>query len=299
MGNFNVDIDEKIERIFKTISQDYIKFKRINRLYDFTDLPLYLLDVCNEYDEIIKDVDAMFVDEFQDIDPVQLSVFDKVDCRKRVYIGDPKQAIYAFRGACSDIFSTFDNNDWTWYNLSLNYRSKQEIIDFAEQQYEHAVNAVAKRSTYSTTTTSVDYVNPSEITCVRGDCGTVVVTDEDETLRLNGSSWETVESDAAISFLASLILQRETQILCRTNKQVKKLTSMGIERVSTVHQAKGLEYGNVVLVDFEQKNEEDYNIAYVAMTRARDKLYVVDWNTMLYTVGNMNCGTIETNNILF
>lgn len=112
MGNYNVDIDEKIERVFRIITNDYIKFKRQNKLYDFTDLPLYLLDVCQEYDEHIDNTDALFVDEFQDIDPVQLAVFEYVDASKRVYIGDPKQAIYAFRGACSAVFDKFDVPEW-------------------------------------------------------------------------------------------------------------------------------------------------------------------------------------------
>ena len=34
MGNYNVDVDEKIERVFRIIAADYVKFKRQNKLYD-------------------------------------------------------------------------------------------------------------------------------------------------------------------------------------------------------------------------------------------------------------------------
>jgi exodeoxyribonuclease V beta subunit len=49
------------------------------------------------------------IDEFQDTDPLQLDIFTRVfgDSANAgnvlVYVGDPKQAIYGFRGA--DIFA--------------------------------------------------------------------------------------------------------------------------------------------------------------------------------------------------
>ena len=71
-------------------------------------------------------------------------------------------------------------------------------------------------------------------------------------------------------------------ILCRTNKQVKEVKSWGYNNVSTIHQAKGLEYNNVVVIDFEIDTIEELNIAYVALTRARDNLLVIDWNNLYY-----------------
>ena len=66
-------------------------------------------------------------------------------------------------------------------------------------------------------------------------------------------------------------------ILCRTNKQVKYLTDAGYFEASTVHQAKGLEYDNVLVIDSTISSLEDLNIAYVALTRARNRLFVVNW----------------------
>ena len=69
----------------------------------------------------------------------------------------------------------------------------------------------------------------------------------------------------------------DPMILCRTNKQVRALQDCGITNVSTVHQAKGLEYDRVIVVDMEISEVEDLNVAYVALTRARNKLAVVNW----------------------
>jgi superfamily I DNA/RNA helicase len=46
---------------------------------------------------------------------------------------------------------------------------------------------------------------------------------------------------------------------------------------STVHQAKGLEYDNVLVIDTTINCMEDLNIAYVALTRAKDNLFVINW----------------------
>lgn len=65
-------------------------------------------------------------------------------------------------------------------------------------------------------------------------------------------------------------------ILCRTNKQVKHINDAGYFEASTVHQAKGLEYNNVIVIDSTISSTEDLNIAYVAMTRARDNLFIIN-----------------------
>ena len=49
MGNYNVDVDEKLKHTFELIRRQYVKFKRENNLYDFTDLPQYLLDMLDSF----------------------------------------------------------------------------------------------------------------------------------------------------------------------------------------------------------------------------------------------------------
>jgi superfamily I DNA/RNA helicase len=72
------------------------------------------------------------------------------------------------------------------------------------------------------------------------------------------------------------MLERKPMILCRTNKQVRAVQELGYTNVSTVHQAKGLEYDNVIVVDHTISSDEDLNIAYVALTRAKDRMLVIN-----------------------
>ena len=74
--------------------------------------------------------DVVLVDEFQDTDPVQWDILRSVfhSHARLVLIGDPKQAIYAFRGA--DIATYTDAVEFAGSTLSLdrNYRSDAAVV---------------------------------------------------------------------------------------------------------------------------------------------------------------------------
>jgi exodeoxyribonuclease V beta subunit len=84
---------------------------------------------------------AALIDEFQDTDPIQYAIFDRVfggDERTLFLIGDPKQSIYAFRGA--DIFSYIraSRDAEALHTLTVNWRSDPSLI--------RAVNTVFDRA---------------------------------------------------------------------------------------------------------------------------------------------------------
>jgi exodeoxyribonuclease V beta subunit len=75
--------------------------------------------------------DAVLVDEFQDTDPIQAEIFLNVfgTSRHRLFlIGDPKQAIYGFRGA--DVFAYLQAVSRTTrhYTLRQNQRSSSAMV---------------------------------------------------------------------------------------------------------------------------------------------------------------------------
>jgi len=74
---------------------------------------------------------AALIDEFQDTDPIQYAIFKTIFNAKNsilFLIGDPKQAIYGFRGA--DIFAYMDAaiHAKTRYTLKENWRSEPDLI---------------------------------------------------------------------------------------------------------------------------------------------------------------------------
>ncbi|MCO6523966.1 MAG: exodeoxyribonuclease V subunit beta, partial [Candidatus Schmidhempelia sp.] len=82
------------------------------------------------------------IDEFQDTDAIQYQIFDSIYQPSQskstglLFIGDPKQAIYAFRGA--DIFTYIQAKQYVehYYTMETNWRSSVDMIAAVNQLFE-------------------------------------------------------------------------------------------------------------------------------------------------------------------
>lgn len=269
MGNKNMDVKDSFKKTLLALEARYIRYKRDNILYDFTDYPLYLYDVLTVYDEEINNIDALFVDEYQDVDEIQFELFRKVNSNKKFFVGDAWQSIFVFRGADGAVFNK--TTDFSKYKLVTNYRSYQEIIDYAVTVYLYLKDKVEFEPSYIS---QVMWSREAEINCVRGHGGQVIVINPfgRNICFENGIEHKVDTLNSFKDFMAN-----RPMVLCRTNKQVKWLNDLGYFEASTVHQAKGLEYKNVVVIDSTMNDTEDLNIAYVALTRAQDRVFVINW----------------------
>jgi len=126
----------KVE-FFRFAKSDLSKRKRVENIHSFDDLLITVKDALEskegkELEKVIrKKYKAALVDEFQDTDPVQYEIFKRIFSQQEsilFMIGDPKQAIYSFRGA--DIFSymTAAGNADFQYTLTENWRSESGLI---------------------------------------------------------------------------------------------------------------------------------------------------------------------------
>jgi len=82
------------------------------------------------------------VDEFQDTDPVQLSIFKELYFEQTNFclymIGDPKQSIYKFRGADIRSYqSVAENTGVRTFTLGKNYRSTKDMVDAVNAFFSH------------------------------------------------------------------------------------------------------------------------------------------------------------------
>lgn len=80
------------------------------------------------------------IDEFQDTDPVQAEIVTTIfldNSQSSCYlIGDPKQAIYGFRGA--DVYAYLNLSQQSWinqYTMQINYRSTPGMIQAVEKVF--------------------------------------------------------------------------------------------------------------------------------------------------------------------
>jgi exodeoxyribonuclease V beta subunit len=75
---------------------------------------------------------AALIDEFQDTDPVQYEIFRRVFSSGQHYlffIGDPKQAIYGFRGADVFTYLLAAGSASLGFTLDTNFRSERRLLD--------------------------------------------------------------------------------------------------------------------------------------------------------------------------
>lgn len=97
-------------------------------------------------EQIRRQFPVALIDEFQDTDPVQYRIFNAVydiataaDDRAIMLIGDPKQAIYAFRGA--DIFTYLQAREDTagrHVTLGRNFRSSEAMVEAVNHSFSYA-----------------------------------------------------------------------------------------------------------------------------------------------------------------
>ncbi len=83
---------------------------------------------------------AALIDEFQDTDPLQYAIFKKIYGYEKAtlfLIGDPKQAIFGFRGADVFAYIRASGDVAQHFTLDRNWRSSEPII--------RAVNAIFDR----------------------------------------------------------------------------------------------------------------------------------------------------------
>ncbi len=122
--------------------------KRELNILSFNDLLLTTRDaVCSPNADVLIEklrsrYSAVLIDEFQDTDPVQYTIFSRLfgdGTTVLFYIGDPKQAIYGFRGA--DVFAYMtatSQRDIRKATLAMNYRSTKGLICAVNTLFQRA-----------------------------------------------------------------------------------------------------------------------------------------------------------------
>lgn len=99
------------------------------------------------FKEINGKVEYLFVDEYRDIGPLEKDFFISLNADNYFYIGDEKQAIYAFKGGNVRFFLNLINSSkWKTYYLNNNYRCGQKIIDVANEVICQANDIINMRS---------------------------------------------------------------------------------------------------------------------------------------------------------
>ena len=119
---------------------------------DFDDLLMLTYQLFREHEDIRHKYAARFdyvlVDEYQDTNPVQMSIVMQLCQEKQrvCAVGDDSQSIYSFRGANIDNILNYQRQfqGTRLFKLEQNYRSTQTIVEAANSLIKHNRNQIPK-----------------------------------------------------------------------------------------------------------------------------------------------------------
>lgn len=167
MGQLAGALVEQLSGELDDLLEDYAARKRAAAALDFDDLLIRARALVREHETIRRALGAryrhIFVDEFQDTDPLQAEVIfalasDElperwIDARPRpgalFLVGDPKQAIYRFRGAHVAAYTAvrerFVSRDpASVVRVTANFRSDPEILEHVNASFRVPLDATGQ-----------------------------------------------------------------------------------------------------------------------------------------------------------
>ncbi|MFZ2898609.1 MAG: UvrD-helicase domain-containing protein [Saprospiraceae bacterium] len=138
-AGFQQDISSFIEGVFEVAAlalEEYDQYKKSRGLIDYTDMEVQvnrLLDHSDVRQVLQSEIELLLVDEFQDTSPIQLEIFLKLSrlAGQSIWVGDPKQSIYGFRGAEPRLMQAIIEKTGGIQKeniLEFSWRSREDIV---------------------------------------------------------------------------------------------------------------------------------------------------------------------------
>jgi ATP-dependent exoDNAse (exonuclease V) beta subunit len=153
---FHSDIRRYIEGTYAIAADALERFQLIKKqrgLIDFTDMEQLMLHALDEpavSARLAAELELLLVDEFQDTNPMQLAIFMKLAelAKKVIFVGDVKQAIYAFRGCDPElVFATLaalEQRGGASDVLEHSWRSRPMLVEYINAVFGQAFADVLK-----------------------------------------------------------------------------------------------------------------------------------------------------------
>ena len=273
----------------------FIQEKKKRNLIDFDDILeyaiRYLVDDPNYAATRHWKYQYIFVDEFQDVNPLQFALLRAwlgVDSSICV-VGDPDQAIYSWNGADARYLQSF--NDYfpgaKTVVLGDNFRSTPQII---------AAASAVLGTTPSLETTRPDGPFPSIHAAKDCKAEALNIAERINESRTHTRDWSDqavlVRTHAQIATLTETFIQTGIPFTVSTRKsfsaETQSATSISSDdavTITTFHASKGLEWPVVHVAGLEDgfvpityatsshALDEERRLLYVAMTRAQDQIH--------------------------
>ncbi|HWZ23538.1 MAG TPA: UvrD-helicase domain-containing protein [Cytophagaceae bacterium] len=293
--NANENKHERVKVFYELVLPLIDKYKEYctyKSYLDFDDLIIKTIDLLQNHEDVRnryqQSLRHVLVDEFQDVNHLQVKLLNLLlsEEAQLFCVGDDWQSIYGFRGSEVDYIVNFEKyfNSSKIIKLDINYRSTENIVG--------ASNEVIKHNKFQI---------PKEIKAIRKSL------DKIQVYRADGIEEDGV--DFVIGKIKNYLAQgyhpEEILVLYRRSKMFyeygKALKEEDIRVASkTIHASKGLEAKVVFILGLTEGSggfpdvwmddmifrvvkdtpydfllEEERRLFYVAMTRAKEELYLI------------------------
>jgi len=249
-------------------------------------------DNCITFDELLEKsrdyfsslnirINHLLVDEFQDIGNLEWRFIQSLNAYNNFFIGDDYQAIYGFKGSNVSIFTSLANNEkYKVYILENNYRNSRKILSIASEVIRQVPDRIDKKSIPHNTNSGIVMIKNKyslkdclhDIKCEGSYKDWFILT------RSNKELYYIVQQCEDLG-IPHDTFKREGMSLAELKKRMENDTV----KILTVHSSKGLENKNVLLYgNFPvqcpkyRKNDEERRVMYVGITRAIDKLLILN-----------------------
>lgn len=233
------------------IANSYNNYKKERSMLDYDDLLLYLKALLMSNEEVRKQISLKYkyvlIDEYQDTNSIQAQIVRLIASEHNnvTAVGDDSQSIYSFRGANFKNILEFPNlyEGCKIVTLEQNYRSSQNILDFANKILEQAKEKYSKEL-FSTIQSSE---KPAIICCENTYAeGEFVVQRILEFCNEDGLSLDDI---AVLSRSASLMFDVETQLV---KQKIPYRKIGGLKFTETAHVKDITAYLRIILNPYDE-----------------------------------------------
>ena len=274
------------DKVHNLVIQKYETFKEATGLWDFTDM----LEACRGR-EIGSSFDYIVIDEAQDMTPLQWKVIFNIPHKKMIAAGDDDQAIFEWTGASA----LRDLKDMEKKVLDQSYRLPRKIFDYSREVLTRISSRREKEYKPTSEEGEVVFLSNLPHLLAMKENATILVRDnylKADIIDYLMSQNVPVKSVLKGKYYKAWFKDKEVPLKYKMYFKRVDLDADTIFEVRTIHKSKGMEWDNVcVVAQFSGKVEESLHSRrgkdaearnwYVAVTRAKKKLFICGHNTFL------------------
>ncbi|MGK0208943.1 MAG: superfamily I DNA/RNA helicase [Patescibacteria group bacterium] len=311
MYDLSRDVDPKdveMATMVYKIVQYLAEHKRSQGLRGFVDQLVDVVEFFRKGPAEIPYFDHVLVDEYQDVNAMQVELLELINKDHIFAVGDPRQSIFGWRGSDVTFIQRFAEHfgDTITVHLLKNYRSNKGVVDFMNlaissmklPDLEHHNEGKTNLKLFSFDNEEAERMFLLQV--IEG----LVVADEDVFVLARTNRQLFDFSDSLRRKGIDFVIKTDDSFGAAPKKEEAPLNSKLI--LATVHAIKGLEAKHVFVIgcnkdsfpcrasdhpivemiksDYYDKDEEERRLFYVAISRARENLYMTYTGTVTHFI---------------